>query len=47
MRFAGVVYPGETIVTEMWDENAGRIIVQARTRERGDLVINGAAATLS
>ena len=47
VRFAGVVYPGETIVTEMWDENAGRIIVQARTRERGDLVINGAAATLS
>jgi len=47
VRFAGVVYPGETIVTEMWGENAGRIIVQARTRERGDLVINGAAATLS
>jgi acyl dehydratase len=46
VRFAGVVYPGETIVTEMWQEPAGRIVVQARTRERGELVINSAAATV-
>lgn len=46
VRFAGVVYPGETIVTEMWGEKSGKIIVQARTKERGELVINGAAATL-
>jgi acyl dehydratase len=45
-RFSGVVYPGETIVTEMWDEGEGRILVQAKTKERGDLAIGSAAATI-
>jgi acyl dehydratase len=45
-RFAGVVYPGETIVTEMWDAKSGKILVQARTKERGDLVISAGAATV-
>jgi multifunctional beta-oxidation protein len=45
-RFVGVVYPGETIVTEMWRED-DRILVRARTKERGELVINNAAATVA
>lgn len=47
VRFSGVVYPGETIVTDMWDEGSGRVIVQARTAERGDAVISNAAATVA
>lgn len=45
-RFVGVVYPGETIVTEMWRED-GRVLVRARTKERGQLVIHNAAATVA
>lgn len=45
-RFVGVVYPGETIVTEMWRED-DRVLVRARTKERGGLVINNAAATVA
>jgi acyl dehydratase len=47
VRFAGVVYPGETIVTEMWDAKSGKILVQARTKERGELVISAGAATVA
>ncbi|MGH7822435.1 MAG: MaoC/PaaZ C-terminal domain-containing protein [Candidatus Binatia bacterium] len=47
VRFSGVVFPGETIVTEMWEEKPGRIVVQARTKERGESVISSAAATVA
>jgi acyl dehydratase len=42
-RFSGVVYPGDTITTDMWDEGNGKILVQARTQE-GRVVISNAAA---
>lgn len=44
-RFAGVVYPGETIVTSVWNEG-GRLVLAARTRERGTPVLANAAITL-
>ena len=44
-RFAGVVFPGETIVTSMWKEN-GKIILAAKTKERDTPVIGNAAITL-
>jgi acyl dehydratase len=42
VRFSGVVYPGDTIITDMWDEGKGKIIVQARTQD-GRVVISNAA----
>jgi len=45
VRFSGVVFPGDGIITEMWDEGGGRIVLQAKT-QRGDVVISNAAATV-
>jgi len=44
-RFAGVVFPGETIVTSLWKEG-GQILLSAKTKERGTPVITNAAITL-
>ena len=46
VRFSGVVFPGDSIITEMWDEGDGRIVLQAKT-QRGDVVISNAAATIT
>ena len=45
MRFSGVVYPGDTIITEMWEEGNGKVVLQAKTQE-GRVVISNAAAEL-
>ena len=47
VRFSGVVFPGETIVTEMWKTGDHELVVQARTKERGEAVISAASATLA
>jgi acyl dehydratase len=44
-RFAGVVFPGETIITSMWKE-ADKIVVSAKTKERDTPVISNCAITL-
>jgi acyl dehydratase len=42
-RFSGVVYPGDTIITDMWDVGGGNVIFQSRTQE-GRAVISNAVA---
>jgi 3-hydroxyacyl-CoA dehydrogenase/3a,7a,12a-trihydroxy-5b-cholest-24-enoyl-CoA hydratase len=47
VRFARPVMPGETIVTEMWKESATDVVVQAKAKERDQVVISNARVTLS
>jgi acyl dehydratase len=42
VRFAGIVFPGETVVTSMWRED-DRIVLSATTKERGQPVLANAA----
>lgn len=45
VRFAGVLFPGETIETSMWREG-NQILIAAKSKERGTPVISNAAITL-
>jgi acyl dehydratase len=44
-RFSGVVFPGETIVTSMWQDGK-KILIAAQTKERSSPVISNASITL-
>ncbi|HLK12838.1 MAG TPA: MaoC/PaaZ C-terminal domain-containing protein [Candidatus Binatia bacterium] len=46
VRFSGVVFPGETITTNMWQVAPGRIVLTAVT-ERGEVVLSAAAAEVA
>jgi (3R)-3-hydroxyacyl-CoA dehydrogenase / 3a,7a,12a-trihydroxy-5b-cholest-24-enoyl-CoA hydratase / enoyl-CoA hydratase 2 len=47
VRFAKNVFPGETLVTEMWKENDQRIVFRARIKERPEeIAISHAAIEL-
>jgi acyl dehydratase len=43
VRFSGVVFPGETITTDMWQVAPGKIVLTATT-PRGQAVLTGASA---
>ncbi|HSR14202.1 MAG TPA: MaoC family dehydratase, partial [Gemmatimonadales bacterium] len=44
-RFSGVVFPGDTVVTSMWEEG-DRILLEASTAESGRPVLTNAALML-
>jgi 3-hydroxyacyl-CoA dehydrogenase/3a,7a,12a-trihydroxy-5b-cholest-24-enoyl-CoA hydratase len=46
VRFADSVFPGETLVTEMWKESDTKIIFRTRVKERESDVITRAAVEL-
>lgn len=45
VRFASPVFPGETLVTEMW-QHGDRIVFRCRVKERGEICISNAAIEL-
>ena len=47
VRFAGVVYPGETIVTDMWQIEKDKIVLTAKTAERGETVLASSGAEVT
>ncbi len=46
VRFADNVYPGDTLITEMWKDSDQRIVFQCKVKERDSLVISNAAIEL-
>ncbi|NGY04273.1 peroxisomal multifunctional enzyme type 2 [Solimonas terrae] len=46
VRFADSVFPGETLVTEMWKESETRIVFQMKVRGRDKLALSGGVVEL-
>jgi len=47
VRFAGSVFPGETLVTRMWRESGQRVVVEVKAKERDQVVIRNGVVELS
>lgn len=47
VRFSRHVFPGETIVTEMWQEKPDQVVIRCKTAERGEYCLTNAAVWLN
>lgn len=47
VRFVGELYPGETIRTLIWEEGAGKLLLQAESAERDTVIITNAVALIN
>lgn len=47
VRFSRHVFPGESIITEMWSEKPDKIILRSKTAERGEYCLTNAAVWLN
>ena len=43
VRFSDSVFPGETLITEMWKESDGKVVFRCKVKERDRVVISNAA----
>jgi len=47
VRFSRHVFPGENIVTEMWQEEPNKVVIRSKTAERGEYCLTNAAVWLN